>query len=260
MLEEIILKNCPAEYFLNCKNYETRCHECKANLKSKYLLYSPINKDINKHPANIVQKSKAVSYSKLGKTKELVVIKNLPFFNPTRGSGSINGDGDASLYLSNIGKLKVEIKCRFKSTSSFLPSLKEYKESYSQNIKLIIIHLVLTHNSYFYLDYKTFITIWTTFLTTFPLLLIHHFQSFSQGIYKFLFTLTSSSPSSSYLFALQELPKITTQSFDNSFGSNFCYIYTNKVGSYVGMSESTFFELIYLYNSITNFKDEKKST
>ena len=261
MFEEIELKNCSEKFYLNCKNFQVKCFECKGNLTSKYLHYTPINKDINNHPANIVQKSKAISYSRKGKDKELKLIKSLPLFNSTRGSGCVNGDGDAYINISNFGKLQTEIKCRFTNTTSFLPTLKEYEEAKTQKIKIILIHLVKLNKTYFYLDFKIFVAIWKTFLSSYTILSFYKRKHLyiDNSINEYIFDRLVSKKPYTHVFKI-----ISELDFKNSkFGITYydeltLFIIKNKVGTFVAMNEFTFNELISLYEyTIKNINNDK---
>lgn len=261
MFEEIELKNCSEKFYLNCKNFQVKCFECKGNLTSKYLHYTPINKDINNHPANIVQKSKAISYSRKGKSKELKLIKFLPLFNSTRGSGCVNGDGDAYITISNFGKLQTEIKCRFTTTTNFLPTLKEYEEAKTQKIKIILIHLAKLNRTYFYLDFKIFVAIWKTFLSAYTILSFYKRKHLyiDDRIHEYIFDRLISKKPYTHIFKI-----ISELDFKNSkFGITYydeltLFIIKNKVGTFVAMNEFTFNELISLYEyTIKNINNDK---
>lgn len=261
MFEEVELKNCPERFYLNCKNFETKCFECKGNLTSKYLHYTPINKDINNHPASIVQKSKAVSFSRQGKDKEIRLIKNLPLFKSTRGSGCVNGDGDASITISNFGKLKVEIKCRFTTSSNFLPSMKEYEEAKTQKIKLILIHLVKIKRTYFYLDFKIFVNMWKTFLSSIDIVSFYKRKNLylKETVPEYIFDRLKSTKPYTHVFKLVDEFNFKKSKFGVTYYDELTlFIIKNKVGTYVAMNEYTFNELISLYEyAIKNINNDK---
>lgn len=250
MFDEIVLKDCPEKFYLNCKNYETKCHNCKGNKTSKYLHYNPINKSIINHPSSIVQKTKAVSYSRQGKAKEQKLISELTIFKNNRGSGSINGDGDANITISNFGRLNTEIKCRFKETNNFLPTLQEFKESKNQNIKLIFIHLVIPKKTYFYLDYKIFTKMWFAILGAPTINQLHRLNCKSDEFisYSYIITRLKSEKPYSHLFKIVNDLDFKTSKFGILYyDESTIFLLKNKVGTYACMNEFTFKELIDLY-------------
>ena len=136
MFDNIELKNCPDKFALNCKRYEIKCHECKANGKGKYLLYLPIDKSIIEHPVKNEPKKKTTSYSRKGKTLEQKTITNSDVLIRTAASGSYVGDGDAYIALGNLGRVRVEHKTRFNNKNLYNPTSTELKEGLTQNIKV----------------------------------------------------------------------------------------------------------------------------
>lgn len=262
MFEEIELKNCPENFYLNCKNFEVKCFECKGNSTSKYLYYTPINKDINNHPANIVQKSKAVSYSRQGKDKEVKLIKSLSLFNSTIGSGCVNGDGDAYITISNFGRLRVEIKCRFTATSNFLPTLKEYEESKNQNIKIILIHLVKLNRTYFYLDFKVFVSIWKSFLEAIDVLSFYEKKDLYKNtvINEYIFNRLLGKKPYTHIFKIVNELDFKKSKFGIIYYDDLTlFIIKNKVNTFVAMNEFTFNELISLYEyTIKNINNDRE--
>ena len=136
MFDDLNLTNCPDKFALNCKRYDIKCHECKANDKGKHLLYLPINKSIKDHPAKNEPKKKIVSYSRKGKAQEQKTINKSEVLERTIGSGSYVGDGDAYIPLLDIGRVRVEHKTRYNNKNLFNPTSTELKEGLNQNIKV----------------------------------------------------------------------------------------------------------------------------
>lgn len=262
MFDEIILKDCPEKFYLNCKNYETKCHDCKGNKTSKYLYYNPINKSIINHPSSIVQKTKAVSYSRQGKSKEQKLINELPIFKSNRGSGCINGDGDANIVITNFGKLNTEIKCRFKETNNFLPTLQEFKESKTQNIKLILIHLVKPKRTYFYLDYKIFAKMWFTILGAHTINNIYKTNSIDNQYFSYSYIINRLKGVKPYSHIFKIISDLYFKK--SNFGVLYydettVFLLKNKTGIYASMNEFTFIELIALYEyTIKHILNENK--
>ena len=140
MFNEIELSNCPDTYALNCKGYEVKCHKCKANASGKYLLYNPIDKTITPHPASIKQKE-GPNYSRRGRVVEKKLIEKKDYMNKTYASGSVAGDGDATIEIPHIGRVNTEIKTRFKDFGKrFTPTTAEIRKGKEQNIKVWYIH------------------------------------------------------------------------------------------------------------------------
>lgn len=161
MFDDIELTDCPEEYALNCKNYEIKCHECKANSSGKYLQYNPIDKNINEHPYKPSNKKKGVaSYSRKGRTAEKKMIRDIPYLVSNYASGMIGGDGDAHIDLPDLGRIRVEIKNRFTKHGNIYPSAKEYREAATQKIQVIIIQHHPQNKMYAYLDFKLWTTMW----------------------------------------------------------------------------------------------------
>lgn len=251
MFEDIELSNCPDNFALNCKNYQIKCFQCKGNNTSTYLLYKPINNSINNHPASIVQKSKSQSYSSKGRAKERFLITNISLLSPTKGSGVVLGDGDASLTLNGIGKIRVEIKSRFTSKTNIKPTSKELKEGRTQNINLFIIHNVIQNRTYFYITYRLFSEIWKVYIekswkfvnVELPLEISEYSQAYEVTPYY-------NSPTT--WFKISNEFQFRNSKFGNKFYElNKLFIIKNKVGVYVGMHEATFNDLIDLYQNLT---------
>ena len=140
MINSLELDNCPEEYALNCKGYEIKCHDCKANSTGKYLQYSPIDKSITTHPASIKQKAKT-NYSRRGKHLEKQFINKKDELSANYASGSIGGDGDATMDIPLYGPVRVEIKSRFKKYNSrYVPTLQEIREGKKDGVKVWIIN------------------------------------------------------------------------------------------------------------------------
>jgi hypothetical protein len=257
MFDKLTLTNCPEKFALNCKNYEINCHTCKGNSTSKYLLYKPIDNSIDNHPANIVQKSKVVSYASKGKSKERKLIKAIPFLNNTVASGAVAGDGDAYIILNNIGKLRVEIKCRFTSKTNIGPTLKEFREGGTQKIVVYLIHNVKQNKTYFYLTYFLFVQIWSVYIKQ----SFKHHCNFTDPPTKEKMLYSNNAcncfrpykNSSLYWFNIvSEFVKFKNLGLGNSYyETDKLFILKNKAGVYVGCTEEVFTNLIDLYQSLT---------
>jgi hypothetical protein len=255
MFDELTLTNCPEKFALNCKNYEIGCHNCKGNSTSKYLLYRPINNSINNHPANIVQKSKVVSYASKGKSKEKKLIKDISFLKSTIASGMVAGDGDAYILLNRIGKLRVEVKCRFTSEINIKPTLKEFREGNTQKISIYLIHNVKQNKTYFYLTYFLFVQLWSTYIK----------ESFEQRcnfsiskLEQIVFWVDDCHSFTAYKNDFVYWFNVTNEfNFKNSkFGNTYyetdrLFFIKNNAGLYVACTEKVFKNLIDLYQSLT---------
>lgn len=245
LFDEIKLGNCPDKFAFNCKNYEIKCHECKGNKTSKYLLYKPINHTITNHPAGIVQKTKVQSYSSKGKAKEKFLVNSLPMINSTRASGIIAGDGDAFIILNNIGKLRIEIKSKFTTGSCIKPTIKEFKEGITQNISIYLIHNNIQKRNYFYIKYTVFIIIFKTFIEKAYKFNFYNLDRTSVEIIPFKHSLTT-------FFNIKDEFHIDNKKLGNKFYEiSSLFILKNKVGIYIAMCESTFYDLIDLYQELT---------
>ena len=253
MFDDIELTNCPSEYALNCKNYEIKCHACKANNSGKYLQYKPINKDINNHPASVKQKSRPVSYSRKGRAAEKKMINNIPYLKSTYASGSVGGDGDAYIDLYNIGRIRVEIKNRFTEGGYKYPSAKEYRESATQGVGIILIQHHVRQETYAYMTFKLFITIWRV-------LLFHPDIRNSDDKYQWGYVTRFYEKCGTNLqdnvgkacFFLGEEKNSPTNIFkDDMMRYSRCVVYRKPMGQYVMMHENTLTELIGLYKYVT---------
>lgn len=242
------LKNCPDNFAYNCKNYLIKCHECKGNLTSKYLQYRPINNTIINHPASIVQKS-TNSFSKKGRVKEQKIIKESILLNSTRASGIINGDGDAYIYLSNIGKIKTEIKTRWTDPLNIKPTLKEFKEGISQDIKIFLIHNVKKLETYYYIDYSLFVKVWA-------MIIGYHYKLNVCSVNR-----NPLNTRENYIecwvkkrgrldFWIEPDHKVFKKNFPCR---DTLFLYKTKVGYYIATNETTFNELIELYQHIIEY-------
>lgn len=170
MFDNIKLKNCPDKFALNCKRYEIKCHECKANEKGKYLLYLPINKSIKNHPANNKPKINKTSYSRKGKKDEQKTIDSSEVLQRTAASGSYVGDGDAFIPLGSLGKVRVEHKTRYNNKNLLGPTTKELKEGLNQNIKVWYIKDgTKSHSIKIFVNYNFFSDIIKTIFTSLEL-------------------------------------------------------------------------------------------
>lgn len=169
MFDDIELENCPDKFALNCKRYDIKCHECKANNKGKHLLYLPINKSITPHPVESKPKKKKTSYSRKGKAEEQKTINNSNILKRTIGSGSYVGDGDAYIKLGPLGKVRVEHKTRFSTQNLYNPSSAEIQEGKTQGIKIWYIKnksSVNTYKSTVTVDYNLMANIFTVIFSS----------------------------------------------------------------------------------------------
>lgn len=242
MFEDIELSNCPDKFALNCKNYQTKCFKCKANNKSGYLLYAPINNTIINHPASIVQKSKVQSYSSKGRAKEKALIASMDYLYSTKGSGSVLGDGDAYLLLNGIGKVRVEIKSRFTNKTNIKPTLKELREGKSQNINIFIISNVTQNKNYFYINYKLFSEMWKVCILKSYKFAPVFFERSCKNYFNYYIT-----PYENEHFILLKISnefRVPTHYYE-------IFIIKTKAGYYVGMYENTFNTFIDLYQTLT---------
>lgn len=252
MFDDIELTNCPEEYALNCRNYEIKCHECKANSSGKYLQYNPINKNINEHPSNKPTKKKGVaSYSRKGRKAEKKMINDIPYLVSNYASGSIGGDGDAHINLTNFGRVRVEIKNRFTEGGNIYPSSKEYKESKTQNISIILIQQHYKSTMFAYVEFKLWIDIWRRI--TFDKDIIMKREEYSFGhiykAYQMKGVTTGSSATCKSLFYGEELNCPMNLYKDPRM--EFSRMVTLSNGRHVMMHISTLSELIDLYNYVT---------
>ena len=164
---DIELKNCPERYALNCKRYETHCHECKANGTSKYNKYLPIDKSMLPHPADVEQKKKsrqAPSYARKGRSDEKKIIGKVWWLNSTVGSGMVSGDGDAYIDLEFLPRIRTEIKIRYTENGSKAPSKAEIKEGLTQGVSVWYIYHKAKRCTYIYMTYKFFCTLQSAIL------------------------------------------------------------------------------------------------
>lgn len=253
MFDEIELTNCPEEYALNCKNYEIKCHECKANTSGKYLQYNPIDKNINEHPASKSTKKKGVaSYSRKGRKEERKMIRDIPYLVSNYASGSIAGDGDAHINLENIGRVRVEIKNRFTENGNIYPSKKEYKESATQKVGIILIQHHVSKNIYAYMNLKLFTTIWRTLLFGHKDLVWHsneYLYGETYAFYKLRGTVRGDKVANTNLFLGEE--KFAPANIYKDSSLNHSRLIVLKDGRNVVMHINSFNELIDFYKYVT---------
>lgn len=146
-MSDINLKNCPDEFFDNCKNAFAKCVECSAGEgKTDILHYKPIQGKKENHPEFKRKKEESKSKKKSQKKqsepyrkrtrkalqKEDKVRKKI---EKTLASGRLNQDGD---YQILRGKIQADHKARFNS-SSFSLSYEEYQKGKKQGTNCWII-------------------------------------------------------------------------------------------------------------------------
>lgn len=254
MFDEIELTNCPEKYALNCKNYETKCHECKANSKGKYLQYRPIINSINVHPCSIKKKKKGVSYSRKGRKEERKMIVDSNYLISNYISGALAGDGDAHINLTNIGKIRVEIKCRFTINGKKYPSAKEYRESKNQKVQIILVNKTKFLNEIFaYMNFKLFIKMWREILWHKNIKWVSSKYKFAEH-YEFykVRKKVPHYPIESSSFVLGEESKSPINIFkDPTIKYSRIIIYIRQEGQYVMMHQDTLNKLIDLYEYLT---------
>jgi len=254
MFDDIELTDCPEAYALNCKHYETKCHECKANSTGKYLQYSPIDKTLNAHPCHTKKKKGVTSYSRKGRKVEKKMVLTNPYLIPNYVSGALAGDGDAHIDLPNVGRVRVEIKCRFTKNGNRYPSAKEYRESKTQKIGIIMVNQTQYMNEiYAYINFRLFIRIWRTILWHQDIKWETNKYQYGD-IYKFymLRGVKYGEQVPKEAFFLGEAVNSRTNIFkDDMMRYSRCVVYRNDYGQYVMMHGDTLSNLIDLYKYLT---------
>lgn len=113
------MRNCPEEFYDNCKHAVYKCSKCRAGFGSikSNLFYTPISKLLPTHPAESLStyNNKAI---RLGLKQEADTVHS--WITQTLKSGSILGDGDIK-----VGDLKLDVKTRT-NTKSFTVKTDEY--------------------------------------------------------------------------------------------------------------------------------------
>ena len=252
MFDDVYLTDCPEDYAFNCKNYEIKCHECKANSTGKYLQYRPINKAFNKHPCSLKKKSGATSYSRQGRRVEKSMTLKNPYLIPNYVSGALVGDGDCHMDLTNLPRIRVEIKCRFTAKGNIYPAAKEYREAKTQDISIIMVNQTQYLNTiYAYMNLKLFLTMWRTIICCEDVK--WNSEDYLYGdIYMFYKHTKDQYNLEKVSFFLGEECNSPTNIFkDNMMRYSRMVIYQNDFGQYVMMHSDTLSEFINLYNYVT---------
>ena len=126
------MRNCPDQYYKNCKNALAKCKTCRAGWGSKgsKLYYDPIEESLDVHPAQTKdpQKSKRIKQARKWEKEEAQSMGAVP----TQQSGALRHDGDAQIEI-NGQKTQIEYKDRGER-KSFNLTLKEYKKGRQQGV------------------------------------------------------------------------------------------------------------------------------
>lgn len=136
-----MLPNCPATYYLNCKNALKKCKECRAAKPmldpQRPLHYSPIDFSLRCHPASEVDGEKPTTAQREGRKArndghrfEKRICHRLSG-SPTCASGQVFGDGDMELTVNGT-QLNLDVKLR--TAKSFSLSLADFKEGRRKGI------------------------------------------------------------------------------------------------------------------------------
>jgi hypothetical protein len=150
------------------------------------------------------------------------------------------------ILLNNIGKLRIEIKTRFTTAKCVKPTIKEFKEGKTQNIAIYLIHNNIQRRNYFYIRYFTFVKIFKTFVEK-----AHTFNAHSLN--KNTVEIIAFEKNPAVFFNIKDEFDVDNRKLGNKFYEvSSLFIIKNKVGVYVGMSEPTFYDLIDLYQELTN--------
>ena len=129
------LRNCPPDFYNNCKNANSACRQCAAGLgpPGGKVYYKPVDLDQPKHPyAPSYEKAKVV---RRAQQVEKDIAKEI--VKGTLRSGAALGDGDHLLK----GELRQEVKDRG-ARSSWNLTWTEYDKGRRQGIEVYAISVV----------------------------------------------------------------------------------------------------------------------
>lgn len=133
VLEELRLRNCPREYYENCRNAAIWCQRCVAGWGSSgsSLRYDPIDTSLTPHPYQPDwERGRRVRRARREESRAKNAI-----IQQTVNSGAIFGDGDYRLLHQT---LRGEHKHR-QNSKSFSLSYAEYQKGRSQGVSCWII-------------------------------------------------------------------------------------------------------------------------
>lgn len=134
-MTETSLRNCPPEFYQNCRNAIRCCRQCRAGSGSpEARLFYIGQEEIGRHPFyHKPKKVKQIDHAKSAEVKRALKAEAKTaerIARKTVASGRVNHDGD----LLNLDTLRVEHKLRKAGTETFTVTASEYRKGLEQGI------------------------------------------------------------------------------------------------------------------------------